>query len=84
MPKTATAVEILRALRTSSAVLTPAGTGVVMVQSRGHVTVLIGRLVATYERWQVEEMTGGERQEVDWTDAEREWFAKPLRVEVVS
>lgn len=80
MLKTATAVEVLRALRPSTAVSCPAGTGVVMVQSRGHVTVLVGRLVATYERWQVDDLTGGE---TDFTDAEREWFRRPV-TEVVS
>lgn len=76
-------VEVLRALRPSTAVSCPAGTGVVMVQSRGHVTVLVGRLVATYERWQVDDLSGGETCGVDFTDAEREWFRRPV-TEVVA
>lgn len=47
------AVEVLRPLRSNTAVLTPIGHGVVMCSARGCVTVIIGRLVAVFALWEV-------------------------------
>ena len=71
----ATAVTLLRSLRPHTVVtLTDGSLGMVMCQSRELVTVLVGAMVRVVERWQCED---------EWTEAEREWFARPV-TEVVA
>lgn len=84
----AAAVEILRRLRPQTPVRCPLGLGVVMVQSRGHVTVRVGWTVAQFERWLVEELTSapvdgcvegtGDVGLTDYTDADLAWFRRPV------
>ena len=70
MLSASTAVTLLRSLRPRTAVtLADGSTGLVMCQTRELVTVLVGSTVRVVERWQCED---------EWTEAEREWFARPL------
>ena len=75
MLSASTAVTLLRSLRPHTAVtLTDGSSGMVMCQFRELVTVLVGSTVRVVERWECED---------DWTEAEREWFRRPV-TEVVA